>query len=200
MGGRTAIDRDNRQPDGKHTASATSLGQLQAEIESGKLQLAATTDPSVSLQSSNQYQRVEAPRGNALERGSIRQFISSQQAVLDRVVSAMHLYVVDRYQELRFGSAAETAFDVVRAEVDARIAELVPEAPKKLAAAFENAASDNPEQWANAAGTCRRLLKAAADALRPPRARRRQTEDGRRALRQPAHELDRGASDERDRS
>ena len=37
-----------------------------------------------------------------------------------------------------------------------------------LAAAFENASSDNPEHWSNAAATCRRLLKAAADALRPP--------------------------------
>src|SRR6266487_3469047 len=62
----------------------------------------------------------------------------------------------------------ETAFDVVRAHVDMAIAELVPDAPGKLSAAFENAASDNPEHWANAASTCRRLLKAAADSLRPP--------------------------------
>lgn len=37
-----------------------------------------------------------------------------------------------------------------------------------LSAAFENAVSENPEHWANAAGTCRRLLKAVADELRPP--------------------------------
>jgi len=37
-----------------------------------------------------------------------------------------------------------------------------------LNSAFENATSDNAEDWANAAATCRRLLKAAADALRPP--------------------------------
>lgn len=37
-----------------------------------------------------------------------------------------------------------------------------------LSAAFENATSNNPEHWANAAGTCRRLVKAVADALRPP--------------------------------
>lgn len=44
----------------------------------------------------------------------------------------------------------------------------MPDGPQKLAAAFENAASENPEHWANAASTCRRLLKATADALRPP--------------------------------
>jgi hypothetical protein len=45
---------------------------------------------------------------------------------------------------------------------------LVPDALPKLSAAFENATSANPEDWASAAATCRRLLKAAADALRPP--------------------------------
>jgi hypothetical protein len=36
-----------------------------------------------------------------------------------------------------------------------------------ISAAFESAVSENPEHWANAAGTCRRLLKAVADVLRP---------------------------------
>lgn len=52
--------------------------------------------------------------------------------------------------------------------MDARISNLVPNALPKLSAAFENTVSSNPEDWASAAGTCRRLLKAAADALRPP--------------------------------
>jgi hypothetical protein len=59
-------------------------------------------------------------------------------------------------------------FEVVRAQVDAQLAQLVPGALPKLAAAFENVTSANPEDWASAAATCRRLLKAAADALRPP--------------------------------
>jgi hypothetical protein len=36
-----------------------------------------------------------------------------------------------------------------------------------IAAAFENATSDQPEHWQNAASTCRRLLMTAADRLRP---------------------------------
>jgi hypothetical protein len=36
-----------------------------------------------------------------------------------------------------------------------------------ITAAFENAGSELPEHWANAASTCRRLLKHAADAVRP---------------------------------
>jgi len=79
----------------------------------------------------------------------------------------MHGYVSERYQELRFGSAVESAFEVVRQDVDASIGDLVPDALPMLSAAFENATSNNPEHWANAAGTCRRLLKVVADALRP---------------------------------
>jgi hypothetical protein len=37
-----------------------------------------------------------------------------------------------------------------------------------LSAALENAVSDNSEHWAGAAATCRRLIKAVADSLRPP--------------------------------
>jgi hypothetical protein len=96
-------------------------------------------------------------RGNAIDARGIR----------DRIVGSIHMYVGRRYEELRFGATVEGAFEVVRGEVDSRIAELVPSGLGMLNAAFENAASDNPEHWANAAGTCRRLLQEAADAVRP---------------------------------
>lgn len=51
--------------------------------------------------------------------------------------------------------------------MDGQIAELVPGALPMITAAFENAGSELPEHWANAASTCRRLLKLAADVLRP---------------------------------
>jgi hypothetical protein len=137
-------------------------------IEAGKTQIAAASDPPVSVSSANPNQFVVPPKGNAAERASVRNYVSSQQALLDNIVGAIHTYVAERYQELRFGSAVESAFEVVRREVDASIAELVPEALPMLSAAFENSTSNNPEDWANAAGTCRRLLKAAADKLRPP--------------------------------
>ncbi len=153
---------------GEDRYRTTPLGQLQTNVEGALAQIAAATDAPVSITSANPHQIVHAPRGNTSERSAVRNYAGEQKALLDKVLGAIHQYVSARHQELRFGSAIETAFDVVRGEVDDLIATLVPDAPQKLAAAFENAASDNPEQWANAAGTCRRLLKAAADALRPP--------------------------------
>jgi hypothetical protein len=116
--------------------------------------------------SDSQY-AIVVEREKAARRNALYTIITKRQRELDRVVGAMHQYVGERYQELRFGSAVETAFQVVRQEVDAEIGGLVPDALPMITAAFENAPSDNPEHWQNAASTCRRLLMTAADRLRP---------------------------------
>ncbi|MET0557531.1 MAG: hypothetical protein ABW065_02500 [Solirubrobacterales bacterium] len=126
-----------------------SLGRLAAIAES--------SEPVLRNPSTKPYER-QAARSDAIK----------AQAVIDAVLGSIHTYVAEKYQELRFGSAVETAFEVVRDQVDKTIGDLVPNALPMLSAAFENAASKNPEHWANAAGTCRRLLKAVADELRPP--------------------------------
>jgi AbiTii len=149
-----AAERSNRimlRDDGTPGSYNSSVGQLQANVQVGLAQIAAS-----------------ATTGNVIERNTVRGFVGLYQGLLDRVIGALYDYVAARYQELRFGAAVETAFEVVRREVDATIGDLVPDALPKLSAALESATSSNPEHWANAASTCRRLLKAAADVLRPP--------------------------------
>lgn len=149
-------------------ASTAPLGQLGMNVQASLAQVAAASDPDVSLHSANPNQMVFAPKGNQRERSVVRNLVGEQQGVIERVVGAIHAYVSAKHVELRFGSAVESAFEVVRADVDQKIVELVPDAMGKLSAAFENATSGNPEDWAAAAATCRRLVKACADALRPP--------------------------------
>jgi hypothetical protein len=149
-----AAHRSNRimpRDDGSPGAYTTSVGQLEAIVQAALAQIAASTTT-----------------GSVAERIMARDGVAQNQGLLDRVIGALHEYVAARYQQLRFGAAVETAFEVVRTDVDGAIGELVPDALPKLSAAFENATSSNPEHWANTASTCRRLLKAAADALRPP--------------------------------
>ena len=138
------------------------LGRLQLDIDTGRANLEALA----GVASGEWAMGVEVSRQR--ERQAVRKSISETQAIIDQVVGSIHEYVLTRYEELRFGSAVQTAFEVVRNEVDAKIAALVPDALPMLNAALENATSDNPEQWANAASTCRRLLKVVADAVRPP--------------------------------
>jgi len=87
--------------------------------------------------------------------------------LIDAVTARIHRFASEKYLELRFGNAAETAFERVRAQVDAQIARLAPEAALKFAAAFEGADSDDSERWAQSVTTCRRLIKAVADRLQP---------------------------------
>ncbi len=166
-----AARRSNRRfvnDDGEERAHTTMLGQLQVNIDGALSQIVAAADRPVSVTSANPHQIVRAPQGNTAERSMVRNFAGEQRALLDKVIGSIYEYVSDRYDELRFGSAIESSFEVVRNRVDANIALLVPDAPGMLAAAFENASSANPEHWSSAAATCRRLLKTAADALRPP--------------------------------
>ena len=154
--------------DGKQYANTVSLGQLQAEVDASKLQLASTADPSYQISSANQYQHVTAPSGNSVERSMLRNAISSNQATLDKIMGTIHMYVSRTYQELRFGAAVESAFQSVRNAVDSQITQLIPGALPILTTALENAQTENQVQWNNAAKGSRDLIKAAADALRPP--------------------------------
>lgn len=152
---------------GKETFWTDSVDMIQADVESARLQLGAAADAPVSVSSANPSQFVTAPSGNSRERTSLRQFISTRSDLLGRILGAVHGYVSEKNVELRFGAAMESAFAVLRKEVDGKISSLVPTASVKFASAFENASSSNSEDWANAAGACRRLIKAVADELRP---------------------------------
>jgi hypothetical protein len=139
-----------------------SLAELDTQVQVGEARLAAEVPPS----GGGQWE-LRVATDSAARRGVIAKHISESAGIRERIVGAIHEYVAAKYQELRFGSAVEGAFEVVRGEVDGRIGEVVPNALPMITAAFENAASDNPEHWANAASTSRRLLKAVADHLRP---------------------------------
>jgi hypothetical protein len=135
--------------DSEEMLATGTLGQIEALVDGAKA-------------------RITVASGSSAERTQVQGVVVRLQPVIDKVVGSMHAYVVEQYQELRFGSAVESAFEVVRRDVDSSIGALVPSALPMLSAAFENATSSNPEDWASAAGTCRRLLKAVADAVRPP--------------------------------
>jgi hypothetical protein len=161
-----AAERSSRRApdaeDGGKRWWTNELAGLQASVE------AALAELSTNSGTSSSQMAYPIEREKAARRTDLMLAIRRDEEIIQRVIGAIHAYVAERYQELRFGSAVETAFEVVRADVDAKIADLVPDALPKLSAAFENATSDNPEDWASAAATCRRLLKAVADALRPP--------------------------------
>lgn len=52
--------------------------------------------------------------------------------------------------------------------MDDAIGSTVPNAVQKFSAVYENLISENPENWANAVHSCRRILQDLADAIYPP--------------------------------
>ena len=77
-------------------------------------------------------------------------------------------YAIRKHYELRFSSLADDVFGRIRSRIDSSIGCSVPDAVRKLTAVHDNLASDNPEDWSNAAHSCRRVLQDLADTIFPP--------------------------------
>ncbi len=148
----------------------TSIEELEQEVKSTDAALAAARDPDVSISSANPYQRVWNPAGNKFERNTIRSSAARAQRHLSARRSFIYSYVLRRYHELRFSGIADDIFSRIREKVDSVIGERVPDAVQKLAAVYENLQSENPEDWANAVHSCRRILQELANVLYPARA------------------------------
>ncbi|MFF7866187.1 hypothetical protein ACFZCT_06960 [Streptomyces qaidamensis] len=161
-------NRETQQDDGKVGYWTSLLSRFQSSVDLAKAQLAASADAPINITSANPSQYVTAPAGNMHERSAVRKHAVESQEKLDKILGAIHQWVTGIHYELRFGAAVEDAFTVVRSSVDGNIAKLVPDAVMRLSSAFERSVSDNPEDWAGAASTCRRLIKSVADELRPP--------------------------------
>lgn len=63
----------------------------------------------------------------------------------------------------------ESLFSRFRHTADQKLQTFAPSVGDKLISAYSNLDSDNPEDWANAVHSCRRILVDLADALYPPR-------------------------------
>lgn len=155
-----------------------SVGRIETEIESAKMQLQVSVDPNISVSSANPSQYVFSPHGNTFERSGLRSSIIKWTSVLDKIKSALYEYVLQIYYQLKFGDISETVFERKRNFVNARLADMVPTAIKELVSAYDNLKSDNESDWSNATNSCRRLLKEAADVLFPADPDNKKTKDG----------------------
>lgn len=146
-----------------------SISQLEEEIRLGEASLTAARDRDVSISSANPNQYVMTPVGNFLERGGIRNSIDTATKRLASRRALLYQYTMRKHYELKFSDIADDVFGRIRERVDATIGRMIPDAVKRLSAAYENLRSQNPEDWSNAVHSCRRILQDLADAVFPPR-------------------------------
>lgn len=182
LAGREYQQKNEKTEEVKNYIYTTSIEELEQEVKSTDAALAAARDPDVSVSSANPYQTVWNPAGNKFERDTIRTNAARAQRRLSSRRSFIYAYVLRRHHELRFSGIADDIFSRIREKVDSAIGERVPDAAQKLSAVYENLQSENPEDWANAVHSCRRILQDLADVLYPPRADIEKEFDGKKRL------------------
>jgi hypothetical protein len=79
--------------------------------------------------------------------------------------------ITNMWIELRFGGVIETIFEENKklVDVDSRLIKFCPNSVEKFVSAYERLKETNPESWAQAVTTCRRILKDFADVVFPPK-------------------------------
>ncbi len=166
--GRTFQTKDSKSGDIKTYGYTESLDVLAESIHTGKLALAAAEDRDVAISSANPLQTVFPPPGNWMERMRLQGEITTATARIANRRSFIYDYAASRYYELKFSGVAQDVFAEIREDVDAKLGRMVPAALQQFSAVHDNLRSENPEDWANAAHSCRRVLQGIADVLFPP--------------------------------
>lgn len=162
----------------KSYAYIESIAQLEEQVRSGEQGIAAARDPDVSIASANPHQYVSRPIGNTFERRQLRESMSKATMRLASRRSFIYAYVLGKHYELKFSGIASDAFSRIRARLDTQIGAALPESIRRFTAVYENLLSDNPEDWANAVHSCRRILQDLADVLFPATDQPRVTSSG----------------------
>lgn len=150
-------------------AKLTLIAEMEELIASQKIRLSSSQDPNVSLSSANPNQVVFAPQGNTNERNGIVSSIRESQKWIQRITGCLYNYILKIYNKLSYGNIIEDTFTKSRLLTNDKLATMCPQSISKFVSVYENMDSDNPEDWANAVHSCRRILVDLAGALYPPR-------------------------------
>lgn len=165
---RTYNKKDVKTNSNIEVAYLESIEQLVEEVQSAKQGIEAARDRNISISSANPSQYVWAPSSNTMERRSLQSTISLNAKRLSERRSFIYEYVLHKHHELKFSGIADDLFSRLREEVDSSIGKVASASVQKFNAIYENLSTDNPENWANAVHSCRRILEEIANTLFPP--------------------------------
>lgn len=174
LAGRTYQEKDPKDKQINTYAYIESIPELEAQIEAAKLGIRAAQNGGASTstfppQTASPFlYSALAPSGNFLERRNLREHIAMATRRLAQRRAFIHRFLTRVYIELRFSQIAQDIFAGIRAAVDSNIGRFIPDSIQKFAAVYDGLNSSNPEDWSNAAHSCRRILQDLADSLFPP--------------------------------
>lgn len=109
-------------------------------------------------------------RFNRERRGNDGTYYRNQlQATLTAIANTAYARASEKYAAFSFGDIPRRQFDVIRERVDDLLLDVCPEAIEKFMSAYERLGSQSAEDWSFALTATRRVIKAVADRLIPPR-------------------------------
>jgi hypothetical protein len=150
------------------TAELRSIASIEENATTLKMRLSFFQPQPVSISSANPNQYISAPIRDISTEAKIAMSYRDEISLIAARRAFVYDFVLAKHFELRVSSAAEDIFDGYRKRVDDHLGDLIPDELRRLDSIRSNLESDNPEDWANAAHSCRRLLQAVADKLYPP--------------------------------
>lgn len=141
-----------------------SVGEIELGIESNR-RTAEESFPPKGLHPLDLYFEEES-------KGKTR-FISNTLAdggekILERIRQRVHGFLSETERQILFGQVNADIFDENRQFVDLRLGKLCPDAISQFASVYKRMQDKDPESYAQAATSCRRIIKSLADALYPP--------------------------------
>jgi AbiTii len=109
------------------------------------------------------------PATNVLVRlTNLTNAVSTLRSIRSRTLSALHDFATASYYELAFTNLAQSVFESHQSHIDMLLASHAPDAISKLPAIYDRLSAGDPEAVSQGLNSCRRMIKAFADAVYPP--------------------------------
>jgi len=149
------------------------IEQIESDLESAREQLAALRVPSVMPSpsaSSSPYMPSDTQKildALLAQRATLTGTIGRWSRIVAILRGSIHDWLSRTVLQLKYGAVLDTGYDRLRKRFAALLAASTPDVASALAAASVRSDSMDPEEWSQAAASCRRALKALADSVAP---------------------------------
>ena len=162
---RPALQLDNNlQPIATELIIGKGVGELEIDQEG----LLNTYQSAVTPQGMHPLDTAYFDNQNFYLRMSTQHYIDHYRSILERIKNRVYDFLSQTEKQIIYGQIHSDIFEQNRQYVEHRLGELCPEALSKFVAAYRRSKENDPESWAQALTSCRRLLKDLADKLYPP--------------------------------
>jgi len=113
---------------------------------------------------------ITQPANNVLARlQALTNGVSTLASIRSRVLAAVYEFAVSQYHRLAFENLSESIFEAHRSAIDRVLADAAPEVLEKLPSIMDRLAAGDTEAMSQAMNSVRRMIKAFADRVYPPR-------------------------------